>query len=121
MSTQHVRRDGTARDPTLESVMRALSALQTSMSSMQASMQASLGRIEGDLGEVKTDLSMVQKDMSMVQKDMLMLSDRVERQERRLASIESFPMPPMNRPARLYATESHSVSLPRRVPIGYAG
>lgn len=97
--------------------MTALSALDTKMSSMEAS----LGRIEGDLGEVRIDLSMVQKDMSMVQKDMLMLSDRVERQERRLASIESFPAAPINRPARLYATESHSVSQPRRVPIGYAG
>ena len=103
MSTQHARRDGIARDTMVESVMTALSALQSSMSTMQES----LGRIEGDLGQVK--------------KDMVMMNDRVERQERRLASIESFPIPPINRPARLYATESHSVSLPRRVPIGYAG
>lgn len=92
----------------------------------EANMDARMGRYQQALRaeileDIKRSLRPIEDELVDLKREAAGISDRVERQERRLASIESFPMPPINRPNRLYATDTHSVSRPHRVPVGYAG
>lgn len=66
-------------------------------------------------------LEQVSRRVDQVSRQMDDLDTRVERQEMRLASIESFPWPPMVRPATRHATELHSATMPQRVRAGYSG
>lgn len=78
-----------------------------SLGGQLTSINGQLGRIEGELSEVRRKVDE--------------LDSRVERQDRRLAAIESFPPLPISQPSRIYATEAHSVSLPRRSRLGHIG
>nr|WP_316642638.1 hypothetical protein [uncultured Roseateles sp.] len=93
-----------AGDPLIHELLTAIRKLQTGQDNLRndltAEIQASEKRVKGEIAG---------------------LSARVERQELRLAAIESFPMPPIPQPGRYYGTEANSASMPRRVRLGYTG
>ncbi len=55
--------------------------------------------------------------------EMAEIKDQLDRQNRRLSSLEEFPrFPAYVRPSSQFrVTDQHSVSLPKRSKIGYAG
>ena len=79
-----------------------------------------------DLRESQTivtkELKELTETVEKIRQQVVELDARSERQERRLAAIESFPgVPQVKQSPRLYATDEHSVSLQRRIRVGRTG
>ena len=77
----------------------------------------------GKMGVQLTDLQVhVDKQGKQMSGQLSDLEARADRQGKLLTAMESYPQPPyIARPAELYGTSTHSVSLARRVTAGYSG
>lgn len=77
--------------------------------------------VNENLEQVRQNVDHVSRRVDQVSRQMDDLDSRVERQGMRLAAIESFPWPPMQRPPSRHATATHSATSPHRVRSGYSG
>lgn len=103
------------------SILHAISQVQASLKEQQATLKEHSREFQSMRSQVADLDKRMDQSLQEIRRQVGELDVRLERQDLRLAAIESFPMPPIKQPSRLYATEAHSVSLPKRVRLGYAG
>lgn len=112
----------------IQGLLREVVAGMAKMSASFDGLSSDLTTIRSDVSVMKTDIALMKDDITSMkreikalQRDVNNLSDRADRQDKRLAAIESLPTLPMSQPPRYYATEAHSVSMPKRVRLSHIG
>lgn len=84
-------------------------------------IRSDVSAMKADITVMKDHITSMKREIKALQRDVKNLSDRADRQDKRLAAIESLPTLPMSQPPRYYATEAHSVSMPKRVRLSHIG
>jgi outer membrane murein-binding lipoprotein Lpp len=101
--------------------MGKMSASFDGLSSDVTSIRSDLSAMKTDITTMRGDITSMKREVNALQREVKNLSDGAERQDKRLAAIESLPTLPMSQPPRYYATEAHSVSIPKRVRLSHIG
>lgn len=100
----------------------AMDYIKTAMGQVIAEqVRVGVSGITKSIEALREEVTSMRTDLKKLQNKVDDLSDRADRQDKRLAAIETFPPFPMSQPPRYYATESHSVSMAQRVRLSHLG
>lgn len=108
------RLDADAQRATQELIQQMAKQIVDQLGSRLSQLDVQVANLADAIKDMRGDIKGLQRNVED-------LSDRADRQDKRLAAIETLPPIPMSQPSRYYATEAHSVSLAQRVRLSHLG